>query len=320
MTTILQRISRTAGLSALALAAFIVTDSQSGQLTSGAYAAEISRTEASEWDRWAQHNPESTEAVDHTSMDSILKFITVNLGNRQAMAYATLKGSSLIYVRQYGRYLEDIPVSTLNRDEQLAYWLNLHNVGVIRFLAEDEKAYKKMKKHRGLPGNPGTKWAEKIFHVEGVALSLEDIEQNILFRHWKNPLILYGLCYGTKGNPPIANVGYTGRNVIAQLEASARKFIKSSKNVKLKRANLKVSSIYGWNKDTLFGGDDAQVISHIMAYSSEKQAAQFASARTISTTKYNWRTIAHLPRTVQAGFNSSGSGGGSRGGGGYGGS
>lgn len=317
MATILQQICRTAGLSTLALAAFIITDSQTGQLSAGAYAAETSRSELGEWDRWAQHNPASTAKVDHSPMDAILSFITIKSGARQAIAYASLKGNTLIYVREYGRYLEDIPVSQLNRDEQLAYWLNLHNVGVIRFLAENKRAYKTIKKHRGLPGRPGVKWAEKIFHVEGVPLSLEDIEQNILFRHWKNPLILYGLCYGTKGNPPIANVGYRGSSVIAQLENGARKFIKSSKNVKLKRTNLKVSSIYAWNKAALFGNDDAQVISHIMAYSSEKKAAKFASARTISTIRFNWRTVAFVPRQVRSNGN-----GGSRyaGGSGYGGS
>jgi len=263
------------------------------------------------WDRWSKSDPAFNQTIDHTPMSNILQAITVK---DKSIAYVALQGGSLAYIDAYIEFLEKIPVSRLNKNEQLAYWLNLHNAGLIRSLAEDSKLTKKIKKHRGKPGMPGDLWSRKIFTVEDHDLSLEDIEQNILIRHWQDPLVIYGLSYGVKGSPVIGRKAFTGPRVKSQLTTLARHFINSDKNVKVKRKGIQLSSLYVWNKESLFGNDDANVIEHLKTYAGSKLGKKLASASEISKDRFNWGSVAYQPRqrSVGTGF---GGGGGFRGGG-----
>ncbi len=225
-------------------------------------------------------------------MSKNLDLITVKDHGRKTTDYSLLKGQPLLYAASYIKYLERIPTSQLNRDEQLAYWLNLHNVGMLRLLAVNKKGYKKIEQYRGTPGSPGKQWSDKIFRVEAQDLSLEDIEQNILFRQWQDPLIIYGLSYGAQGSPAIGKVAFFGAKVKAQLEAKARKFINSSKNVKISKKGVQVSSLYTWNKASLFSNDDHAVIAHIKTYAKSKLAKKFATVEGLAEHHFNWQSNA----------------------------
>ncbi len=266
---------------------------------------------------WAAYDASSSTSIDHRPMTAVLEAISVRNSGREAIAYSSIKGQTLSYIKSYIRYLEKVEVSKLNRNEQLAYWLNLHNVGVIKLLSEEKRAPRKVKKYRGIPGMPGKKWAEKIFQVEGIALSLEDIEQDILFANWKDPLILYGLCYGTKGSPSIGKAAFTGRTVKSQLEENAAKFINSTNNVKVSKKGAQVSSLYTWNKSRLFNDDDQLVLAHLKSYAKPRLGKKLASASGIHRDKFNWKSNAFVPRAQAPATGSYGGGGG--GGGGYGG-
>ena len=171
-----------------------------------------------DWSRWAQNDPASTAEVQFNPLNEIFKHITVDVGRKKMMNYSALRPAQVrSYVVNFKKYLERIPVSLLNQDEQLAYWLNLHNLGVIYTFINDPKAEKKVKYLRGQPGTPGKGWRKKIFAIEGQALSLEDIEQNILFHHWQDPFLLYGLNYGVKGSAKAALTVFSGKKVHAQL-------------------------------------------------------------------------------------------------------
>jgi hypothetical protein len=266
---------------------------------------------------WAIHDKASSAIVDHRPMTAILDAISVQNGRRTTVAYSVLKGQALSYVNSYIRYLEAIEVSKLNRNEQLAYWLNLHNIGVIKLLAEEKRGPQRVKKYRGIPGMPGKQWAKPMFRVEGIELSLEQIEQDILFSVWNDPLIIYGLCYGTKGSPSVGTAAFTGQTVKAQLEENARNFINSTKNIKISKKGAQISSLYTWNKASLFGDDDQAILSHIKAYAKPRLEKKMASTDTIYRNRFDWKSNAFIPR-VQApagGYGGTTGGGGGHGGG-----
>jgi hypothetical protein len=55
---------------------------------------------------------------------------------------------------------------------------------------------------------------KKLLTVDGVALSLNDIQFNILKHNYaNNPLIIYGLYQGVIGGPNIRKSAYTGATV-----------------------------------------------------------------------------------------------------------
>jgi hypothetical protein len=264
------------------------------------------------WDRWAAHDSQNTVVVDHKPMTAILNFIHVEDGERTVgINYAGLHGRGLEFVQAYIEFLESVPVSKLNRDEQLAFWLNLHNAQVIEFIVRGGSS--RIIAHRGKPGEPGDWWSERRLMVEGQALSLEDIEQNILLRHWQDPIVLYGMCYGVGGSPVIGDTAFNGAGVRAQLEHAARSFINDSSNVKVGRgkAALEVSSLYVWNKPQLFNNEDEKVIAHLRAYSNGRLSDKLASVDSISKHRFDWRSNAYVPRRIDLPSQGQSRGGGS---------
>jgi uncharacterized membrane protein YgcG len=270
---------------------------------------------ADDFDRWASFNASENQTLDHTPMSNILRFLTVEAGRSHSMDYARLTGKPMEYVVDYRKYLQSIPVSALNKDEQLAFWLNLHNVTVIENLGKSPKSLKRVKKLRGEPGNPGTMWSQKLVTVEGIGLSLEDIEQKILVRHWNNPDVIYGLFYGTKGSPFQGVKGFQGATVNQQLDKLAEKFLNDRNNVKIRKGEVQVSSIIAWNKPALFSGDDSALISHIQSHAKGRLARDMTKVNAVNSRhKFSWSSNAYIAPRQSASF---GGGGGGFGGGGY---
>ncbi|TDF42023.1 DUF547 domain-containing protein [Alteromonadaceae bacterium M269] len=281
------------------------------------FAALVPAAVADEFDRWSTHVANESRPVDHTPMSNILRFLTVEAGKTHAMDYARLTGKPMDYVVEYRKFLENIPVSVLNKDEQLAFWLNLHNVAVIENLGKEPKARRKVKKLRGEPGKPGQLWSQKLVTVEGVSLSLEDIEQNILVRHWsENPDVIYGLFYGTKGSPFQGVRGFQGTTVNKQLGKLAEQFLNNRQNVKVRKGEVQVSSIIAWNKQPLFSNDDSALIAHIQSHAKGRLARDMANVNGVNSKhKFGWSSNAYIQPRQAARLSGSG---GSYGGGGFG--
>jgi hypothetical protein len=271
-----------------------------------------------DYGRWAKHDPNSAAAVTHAPMETILKFISVNNAGREVYAYDRLEGKPLEYVTEYRSFLEQLPFSSLNKDEQLAAWLNLHNVRVIEKIANHIGERTKMKKHRGTPGAPGDWWSEKSLIVEGIPVSLEDIEQNILINHWQDPKVLYGLFYGVKGSGFKGAQGFSGPTVQRQLDTLAKNFVNNRRNVKIKKKKLELSSLYLWNKDSLFENDEA-LVAHLKTYAKSGLSRALDDVSEVRTKhKFSWSSNAYVAPRVSNSFGG-GVGSGGVSGGGYGG-
>lgn len=266
----------------------------------------VAQAEQMDYGRWGQFDPESTIPIDHSPMESILKFISITSAGKQSYAYDRLKGKPLEFVGQYREFLEQIPVSALNKDEQLAYWLNLHNIRVVEKIASHFSERGKIKKHRGTPGNPGDWWSEKSLTVEGVPISLEDIEQNILINHWKDPRVIYGLFYGVKGSAFNGAQGFSGNTVQRQLDTLAKQFVNNRRNVKVKKDRLELSSLYVWNKEQLFSNDEA-LLAHLKTYASSGLSRALGNVSEIREKhKFSWSSNAYVTPRANIAFDNSG--------------
>lgn len=260
------------------------------------FSINLTQAQDSEWDYWKNHNPDDQRTINHTPMTNIVNGTLVEDKRKKKLVFEAFGKKGLLYTNTYIKFLEDIPISTFNKDEQLAYWLNLHNAQVIALLVETRKIRKRVKKERGTPLAPGTLWAEKRLTVEGMSLSLNDIEQNILLRNWKDPLILYGLNYGVEGSHLIEGGALHGPTVNDQLAMAAVEFIQKTRNVRVKRGNLDISSLYGWNYDLLFSSNDENIIEHLKLYANDELTAELANISKINKNKFNWKTISYEPR------------------------
>lgn len=157
---------------------------------------------------------------------------------------------------------DQVPLELLNRDEQLAYWLNLYNFALLEQLST---VYPKTSLKNILDyGDDDSILAEKVVTVAGIPLSLNDIQYNILYKKYPGKAnIMYGLFQGNIGGPNIREKAYEGDKVWRALEENAQRFVNSNRGTEVgSRGKVLVSELYEHNM-MLFGKDKEKLRLHL---------------------------------------------------------
>ena len=181
-----------------------------------------------------------------------------------------------------GDYVDDlvaignrIDIATLPRNEQLAYWLNLHNALVVREIA---KRYPIQNPTR-IRGKDKLGFHDtKLITVSGVPLSLRNIREDIVFANWDNPVVIYGFFRGDLGSPSLQRAAYDGRNVYQTLGTSAREFAGSLRGVEVSDGVARVSKVYEEAAPYYFKDFDGDLRAHLEEFSSPDALADVRRA------------------------------------------
>ena len=193
-------------------------------------------------------------------------------------------------VAKYRQELEILPnfypLADFDKNEQLAYWLNLHNAALFEQLAR-RYPISKLKTLRNGRRNKPSLWDEKLLTVEGVALSLNDIQNNILIRHWNSPMVLYGLYQGAVGGPSLPNKAFTGENVHGLLGSTAAEFVNSKRGVKTWSGTARVSLLYEWGQ-AAFPDWESDLASHLAQIATNSRQADLMSSKGFTAKLYDW--------------------------------
>lgn len=193
-------------------------------------------------------------------------------GNRVAFSYLTpeITASLSEYRADLERIGSTIDLTTLPRNEQLAFWFNLHNVAVIEALAGE---YPLAEPHERTFGSNGAALDDaKLVTVAGVSLSPRDIREGIVYPNWSDPKVIYGFWHGVIGGPSIQRLAYDGGNIDALLSLSAEEFVNSLRGVERWGGRLQVSPIYQDAARFYFSDTDA-LRAHLTQYAREDVAA-----------------------------------------------
>jgi len=181
---------------------------------------------------------------------------------------------------------DEIPLDQFNRDEQLAYWLNLYNIAILTKLVD---IYPERNLKQELLGNRSI-LEEKFINVSGVPLSLHDIQNTILrWNYDDNPLVIYGLYQGNIGGPNIRRWAYTGESVQKDLVANAKEFVNSNRGTYYSGSGdeFHVSSFYARNLG-YFDNRASTLRAHILRYLEGPQVAQLENAGRIVADIDDW--------------------------------
>jgi hypothetical protein len=178
-----------------------------------------------------------------------------------------------------------VGLKRFSRDVQLAYWLNLYNITILNEIA---KIYPKQDLENFLYGRDSI-LARKLLVVEGVSLSLNDIQYTILKQNYDgNPLVIYGLYQGIIGSPNIRKSAYTGKTVYDALTENAVVFINSNRGTAIKNAKkFRVSSFYERN-EAFFPNFQADLTAHLSQYLEGKELAALGTASTLYADINDW--------------------------------
>jgi len=135
---------------------------------------------------------------------------------------------------------------------------------------------------RGTFENPGEIWTKNMIEIDGVDLSINDIEKNIILANWKDPNVIYGLYQGVLGGPPLYKPGFRGNNVRDILPRLGRRYLNGKKTVLIKSDTANIPEVYGWYETGLFKGEQAKLIKHVRRLSKEKLLKKMESVKNVA--------------------------------------
>ncbi|GMN03072.1 DUF547 domain-containing protein [Erythrobacter sp. MTPC3] len=189
-------------------------------------------------------------------------------GNRVAFSFLTPEIVQALseYRADLERVGSTLDITSIPRNEQLAFWLNLHNVAVIEALAYEYPLRQPADRTFGAEAAPLDD--AKLVTVAGVALSPRDIRERIVYNNWRDPKVMYGFWRGAIGGPSIQRIAFDGANVDALLALSAEEFVNSLRGVEKRGDTLQVSPIYQEASGYYFSDDDA-LRAHLEKYAGE---------------------------------------------------
>ena len=154
-----------------------------------------------------------------------------------------------------------VDISALPRNEQLAYWFNLHNLTVMDIIAQH---YPVRHPSEILIGPNKTPVQEaKLLSIKGQPLSLRDIREKIVFANWKNPNVIYGFWYGDLGSPSLQTRAFTGKNISSVLDFSAYEFANSLRAINNSNSKVFVSELYYQAAPYYFPNFEADLTAHL---------------------------------------------------------
>ena len=240
------------------------------------------------WERWENHNPDSTAQIDFSAWDSFVKrHVRTGSDGVNRLDYATLAANAGPELDRVIAGMAELPISDYGRNEQFAFWANLYNAVTVKVILD----HYPVDSIQDVDISPGLfasgPWDRELVTVEGEALTLNDIEHRILRPVWRDPRVHYAVNCASIGCPNLVTEAFTGTNLEAQLDAAARAYINDPRGVNISGGKVTVSKIYDWFHED-FGNSTEGVLAHLKRYAEPALAARLVEIGTIEGTAYDW--------------------------------
>lgn len=186
------------------------------------------------------------------------------------------------YRRELEAVADSVDIQSLPRNEQLAYWLNLHNVALVEQIA----AVWPIRQPREIMVDGSPLDEARFITVKGIPLSLRDIRERIVYTHWKSPEVIYGFWRGEIGGPSIQRAAFEGSDIGAQLESSAREYANSRRGVEKRGDTLHVAGLYHEVAPFFFPDFEPDLRAHLARYAEGDVARMVAETRMVKASLY----------------------------------
>lgn len=270
------RVERRPGVAALLAAALL--------------AATCSPPEAMELRAWNASDESNTARIEHGPWQEILQdHIAPDPSGINLFDYAALAAgpSDLAKLTGYLESLEEIDPRDYSRREQFAYWVNFYNALTVKVVVDAYPVESILDIHEGVVPLTGP-WGDVHASVAGQDMTLDQIEHGILRPIWRDARIHYAVNCAAYSCPNLTATAFTAANSEALLEAGAQSYINSPRGVDVVADDfIALSSIYDWYTED-FGGTEATVIEHLVAYADGELATFLRGFAGAIEYRYDW--------------------------------
>ena len=218
----------------------------------------------------------------------IIDGIRLNAVDYDALAQEAKRSDS-----NYSRLVNELsafdPTSLKSREEKIAFWINVYNIGAIKTIVDHYPVDSIRSKRINWLGQP---WGRKVLTIGGKEYSLAQIENDILLDGFKDLRIHFGINCASVSCVNLLPVPYLAATLYSQLEGQGRAFLADGKKgLQINRTGKVVylSQVFKFDKkhfDALGGG----ALSFIKPYlSPADRAAIDAEGYTVEYLDYNWK-------------------------------
>lgn len=226
--------------------------------------------------------------LDHAPWDDLLRrFVRAGEDGLNRVDYGRFRQEGRAALAAYLAALQAVRLARLAPPEQFAFWVNLYNAKTIDIVLD----HYPVRSVRDIDISPGLfadgPWGRKVVAVEGVHLSLDEIEHRILRPVWRDPRIHYAVNCAAVGCPNLRPRAYVGAGLEAALDRAARDYVNSPRGVAIEGGRMILSRIYDWYAAD-FGSTLAERIEHLTRYAAPPLAAAIRRTGRVHGYRYDW--------------------------------
>ncbi|MGI9435260.1 MAG: DUF547 domain-containing protein [Geminicoccaceae bacterium] len=239
--------------------------------------------------RWLSSDEASMKRVDHSAWETILlAYLRPGADGIHRVAYGRVSAADRSVLDGYLDQLSKVEIGHYKRSEQMAYWINLYNALTVDLILDNYPIPSLIKLQDQASDRDQGPWNRRLISIDGVPLSLNDIEKRILKPIWQDQRVHYALSCGAISCPNLQPVPYDGDQLEQQLSYVAMAYVNDPRCIEIDGEMLRVSSLYRWNIDD-FGGSDQAIIHHLMAYAEPELAMALQNFEHIHGDGFDWR-------------------------------
>jgi hypothetical protein len=235
-----------------------------------------------------QFKPGGNGGFDHSAFDALLgAHVAADAQGYNTVDYRRFKAGGHAALKAYIAQLENARPSSMSAPEAQAYWVNLYNAKTVDVVLDHYPVTSIRKIRLGGGGLFGFgPWSKKLMTVEGVQLSLDDVEHGIVRPLFNDPMSHYGLNCASYSCPNLATRVFTGDNIDSLLSENARDYVNHERGVSVRSGRITASKIYSWYAGD-FGGKPS-LKTHWSKFAAPDHNAAI-SAASLGRFVYDWR-------------------------------
>jgi hypothetical protein len=168
-------------------------------------------------------------------------------------------------------------ISGLNRNEQLAFYLNAYNAWIL---------------HEALAKYPTESVKDLLFtffitkriKVAGEKMSFDNLEKGIIRKKFNEPRVHFALNCASRSCPPLNPQPFQGENLDVQLEKVSVAFVNSPRGVDYhpEKNTAALSAIFNWYKD------DFKAVGGPLAFINKRRTPALPNDVQINYQDYDW--------------------------------
>lgn len=186
------------------------------------------------------HRVALTDQVAGTAADYdtiVKKYVSGDYFN-----YKALKENSkdLAQFERFLKWQASADVKQMSRDDQIAFYINAYNACCIKAVLDQYPIHSPM----DIDG-----FFDKLkFNVAGEYLTVSEIEYDRLIANYLDMRAHFAVVCADRGCLPLKPGAYNGKNLNADLEAAAKKFVTDERHFKVdhEKKEVQISKIFEW--------------------------------------------------------------------------